>query len=249
MLGSYPDATWYWQRMNLQDHVYRLLFKEPEVRGVEARVASQWNSNMKETDWVGNPIELSIFPSWPIVRFITDDICSTAPTRKAGALENDLTCLSTELTKLQNSLKTLSKTDDVSKPLVEKRILPGEGLLSLFFGSLELLRAVWKICETIRSAQNQKAAHRLKNEVKKKTIDVLAAQTEAFYALIQEAAKRAVDRLQGGGEQALVAQAGWGETGLAIMELMQQDEVRGYARLFVDSGVESIRGVLKVKLK
>jgi len=231
--------------MNLQDHIYTLLFKEPEVRGVAARIASQWNPGSPQT--TKHPIDQHFLPSWLLLRTITDDICGTT-SRKPGVLENEISTLGTEIEKIKQTLEMVSKEID-PEFLAHARILPGEALLSFLYGALELLRAVYKMCETVRAAQNQKAAHRLKKEVEKQKLEGLLKLIESVYKLVQQEGQSRMNKLKGVGVRALSAQAEYGATGEMLRELLREEMVSGYAEALVLSGIEALSAIGRVKLK
>jgi hypothetical protein len=138
--------------------------------------------------------------------------------------------------------------DTTLKPEDEPR-MQGETMLQWCFGILEVCRAMQKLCDwlfvTVIKAKN----HPKKTYLSEKVLKDLQEESKLVFQAVRDVAESYITLLQRRGLQAFKAQVRWGVTGEALRVFLSDDDVEYYAKEYVESSLESWKGVLKVKLK
>lgn len=135
----------------------------------------------------------------------------------------------------------MESVDDNILPISERRI-------NYMFGQLEVLRVFWKLCDSTRDYYKKKEK-KPQALLKIKKVDKFAEEIQVFYGIILDAAKARIDALKDRGEKSILAQVRWGATGEELKCLMSDEDQRFYAREYADSNIDTLQGILKVRLR
>lgn len=239
---------WLLNRHNVCEEASRLVFKEPRDSHVQALLKQ--NSLMmlpeheKQKYW--DRYEWDLCVPWMLVKVLALGATSGQPKDFSATKFKQLT---SELTELHNEIKDFVVSPSPSLSPEKDFIMPYENGLMYMFSRLELLQIVWRLCENTKEL--------LKKEKKKfsgvlSVTDVTACSdiTKTLYERIRQLAQSFIDALKQRGVKSILAQVQWGSTGEALKGLMHdKDEQEGYVREYVESAIEALNGVLKVKLK
>ncbi|KAF2176685.1 hypothetical protein K469DRAFT_722076 [Zopfia rhizophila CBS 207.26] len=260
MLDVYPNEAWYYEQLARQEYTCRLVFGEPRSEPLEDRIISIANSGlgaesqMEGLDNIHNEARKShereddLRSDWLCARSIAVDVYDGARSHDTGkSLEERFELACWALTEVCVEMENLILPESTGFKLEDEYLLPNEIGLLTYYSLLELLRVYWKICETMKDYQKKR--HELGRRVKKQLVDQFATRVEDTYKLLRKVVGSMIVALKRRGEQSILAQVGWGPTGEALTKVLSDDDMRLYAREYVESAIEALEGVLKVKLK
>ncbi|KAF2200016.1 hypothetical protein GQ43DRAFT_464360 [Delitschia confertaspora ATCC 74209] len=241
----YPDADLYLRDLKLHTFAYRLLHQDARVTTVPQEL------DYNEIEHLGDMEALQgghgLLWAWFYTALLSYNTSEGTPPQCRFSSDNVKSLIAC-IPYVHNDL-TRANPDAIPNSMVDRNVLVTEALLLKFFGELELLRFVWKLCLKMKERQAQKGEHWLKSQERVDQVSRLSKLVEEQYEDLRKQAQKRMDRLEQYGEEVLMAHAKYGPTGEALIDLVSQGNVRIYARNCVESTKEALRGVLKVKLK
>jgi N-terminal acetyltransferase B complex non-catalytic subunit len=127
----------------------------------------------------------------------------------------------------------------------DQNIPSNETQMQLFYGLFEILQLVWTLCDQL---DRKRKSAPFKAIVKNDTVKDLRDVTQKCYIMTQDLARAWIEHWKQHGQAIIKAQARYGETGQALRSLVADDELNVIARLYADSVIDTLGGVLQVRL-
>ncbi|KAF2645691.1 hypothetical protein P280DRAFT_545626 [Massarina eburnea CBS 473.64] len=116
--------------------------------------------------------------------------------------------------------------------------------LKHLYGSLEYLRMVSKLCVKLKEA----ATTKLDKAITKALVKEVSDEINGLYTCIRKLVSSELDRLERDGVSTIVSATYRGPTGDLLRAIISEGDLRRYAKEYVESGIASLKCVLKVKL-
>lgn len=146
------------------------------------------------------------------------------------------------------ALKSYPISDPANDGLSREALILHEDMLMYFYGLLELLRVLIRLTDQLRG-MSRKGSHPLKSKIPKKAVDQTAQKVEECYALVRKETQTYLALMKNKGAAAIEKHVRAGPTGSALRVMLGDADVKSYAKEYVESAVEALSGVLKVKLR
>jgi hypothetical protein len=245
---DYPDYLWF-IRHTIIDDTWSVLVEEKSIlQGSETRslilqkLEGQDVEKAALTDFekVGSNF-------WMTIHSVATEIM-LGQSAKKEALPKRVQHIHDWLTNvLQPELKTHfeQSSQEDGKDVTDASIVPTSKTLQTVFYTLELLRTTTKLCDVILAIHKQKAAHKLKEVLKKDKIVQVAATVEEIYKSIGAYLNERLREASHIGERSLKAQVQFGQTGAALQDLGSSQGVASY----LEATRDAYKSALKVSLR
>jgi hypothetical protein len=252
--ASHPNMSWLRQYYCHHDATCQLMFKDPpnlKSAGRLELLSRNIDEASKEEVIEGQlESEQELNHLWKVLQSLARTLTSTNPPTEGPW--NDVQWLLAETRDEIVSLQNQVQKDAVpqvtsSTPKVEVTLPLSSGVRYLFL-YLEVAQVCWKIVELAdekRTKRDPKFSGQLDPKVTKQIRDSL----EKTYSGVQAVAKGWIDIAKQHGAAIIKAKVRFGPTGESLKELLSDQDVDFYARESVDSLIDTLGGVLKVKLK
>ncbi len=254
MPNEVPNVSWLFASHCDWETISRALHKEGEIQDFEPWKADGTLQAMQNNRVQANKTlaETQLEHAWKCIRILTHETFSPNTLYKGDQKRNhteDLRALTEEIKTIRGAMEKLNLSGVPRCEPDNEPTMFHENMLISCYTKLEVLRAVTKLVEHMEKARAPKSTHVLKAKLPQKEIAELTTETQKCFDAVRDVAQSYVNLTRTRGEVAIKAQVGWGETGKALMKLMDKESVEKYAREYVQSALEAWNGVLKVKLK
>ncbi|KAF1836577.1 hypothetical protein BDW02DRAFT_566843 [Decorospora gaudefroyi] len=252
MPNMYPNVKWMIESHAAWDVSSRVLYRE----GTESKHFNAWKHRADMAVDRTQDSEANITPAesemhnamWPNITGFVEIMDQEADPQDMlptvlKAIPQELRDMSLAMEKLRMPSSTALKTED-------EPTMFHENMLISCYTKLEVLRALNKIVEHLREkVVNAKSSHYLKAKLPKNWVNDLASETQTCFDAVRSVASSYIKLIEEKGVVAIKAQVRWGKTGDALREFLKDADVAFYAQEYVDSAIQSWKGVLQVKLK
>ena len=194
------------------------------------------------------PAEAQVYHSWIILCQLGESLIPQSPThaaiKKCPSLLNELLA---ELDELHSRLTLMSdgSRSCMDGPLEERPFPALESQVSILYGHLEVLQCVCKACDML---DRKRKTPPFKGVGTDKILKNLSDKASAMYKTIQEFAQAWINHYKKHGMRIVKAQARHGSVGEALKTLISDDELEVMAKVYVDGLIDTLSGVLMVKL-
>lgn len=244
-----PGASWLYDFYKIQDIASQVMFKETPHVKIMNRMAHMHALQPLSTGAERNVIEDHMSGAWMYLVFLSFHLYGLPLPlgSTVNNIESKFESLQSEISDLHEMLHGIERSDPETTLPVNQNI-PCAGTLMFFYGLLEVLQVSWKVVEVSEEHRKRKDSP-LKNKINEATVKKLRQGIEAGYAHLRECVQNWVDLLKKSGIKIVKDQVQWGPTGKALKELLSDDDIDLYAAQTVNSLVDSLSGVLRVKLK
>lgn len=183
--------------------------------------------------------ELKVYEGWELIQPLTIHVFLDAKSPHASKhLKNDFLLVSDYLNASRLALTSL-----------EAPALPDWAYYHSRFLYLELFKAYDKLCDGVIAISKLKAHHTY-GKIPIEAVLSIKKDSRVTGTLIQSQAKELKQVLEKTGTSVLLGllREDENDVGVALEELLRPDTVKGYTKKFLGSVVESLDGILKVKL-
>jgi heme oxygenase len=234
-----------------QDAASQLIFKETPHPTSSKRIALLEEA-AKEDSNSRLPTDRPLSSIWITLGYLAHQLHAPDPSSEhhnPGKIPQTLAELSAELTDCFKTLKDTTPQPDLENPTA--CAFPRATTLINWFSFLEVLQAVTKALDSVDEhfKKNPKSLPAKAKTDALATSKKLRAATDDRHKSIKNWAQVWIEFLKKSGITVLKKWARWGETGQALMELLSEEDVHFYAKRAVDSLVDALEGVGKVKVK
>lgn len=242
----YPNEAWLSTFYFDQDIACSLLYKETDYAKSKRRNA-QLLDHFAETfytNWTQS--ENHFYRAWCTLKNAAGHLCDITDLPNAEIAE----ALDTLLKEINQQKATIEGFGDIPLKAVEPENvkLPRESVFHYWFGLLEVLQASHRVIE-LAEEQLKKKNSPLKRKLKEQTIQNIREATQFSYDTLRSYVQKWIDLIEGRGREIMKAQARWGPTGKALADMLQDNYLDRYVIEARASLLDTLRGVLKVKLK
>ncbi|KAH7132428.1 N-acetyltransferase B complex non catalytic subunit-domain-containing protein [Dendryphion nanum] len=183
-------------------------------------------------------------PIWRQIKLITDALFDNKASTPA-----ELTSLTTSLDTLLSLLQTTHSTLATLLTSIQSTTLlfPHEKALTYYFAHLELHLTLTKLLDFI--SDHRKKTPLLRNKIKEKSVADIKTVSKNIAGVIQDLAKKGVQGLKSDGRKVVKGLVCEGFTGELLREVLGgEEEVEWWVDEIVESGVEALEGVGRVKV-
>ncbi|KAF2657307.1 hypothetical protein K491DRAFT_714526 [Lophiostoma macrostomum CBS 122681] len=194
----------------------------------------------------GEPLVLA--PSEVVVRNLWEAMNNVSQPlfqKQHQELGSRLDSLFAELCTAHSELVIMDNPDHRDLPYEDQPLPSTENQMQVLYGHLEVLQLAWKLCDQL---DRKRKTAPLKTIVKEKTVKDLRDITSNCYKCIQEYTQKCIEHWKKHGLAIIKAQVRYGDTGTALKNLVADDELHAIARLYADLVIDTLSGVLQVKL-
>ncbi|ORY00002.1 N-acetyltransferase B complex non catalytic subunit-domain-containing protein [Clohesyomyces aquaticus] len=258
-LFDYPSKDWLLDYYELQDRAFNLTFQEDRSYQISNLMveASKLRGPIEIREHHGNKIEKSMAWSWYYTTKAAVELYNPIQANpNMGEIQRFLEKLRDHFTLAKNKFETWynvpAKGRDVDETKSESRsLLPTEELLEFYFGELELLKLNSKLCarvEEILLPDKGKKGKKQALELPFWVRDFNLAVAECYEA-IRISAESYIAALKDRGVENVLGHARAGISGQALAKMIPSHQLVGYAKMYVDSAIDALEGVLKVKIE
>ncbi|KAF2474751.1 uncharacterized protein BDR25DRAFT_111755 [Lindgomyces ingoldianus] len=259
-LHNYPNIEWIVDFLQTQERACMLAFQELRSERFHEQFREEV-TEWKKSNLVDNfaQVESWFLADWSNVLALGDCLRDTkriteSPKHMADVearFDNILHSLNCAELQFQHEM-TISKTapsNNTPGTHVLENLMPTEGYLQYFFGQLELLLVYAKLIDQVRNFHKLSKFPPSRVKKEKVWVDKVATAIQNCYTAVRNAAQSYIDALRERGLESVLKHAKAGVVGEALVGLMGEEEMRGFAREYVESAVDALEGVLKVRIK
>lgn len=252
--ASHPNMSWLRQYYCDHDAACQIMFKEPPNLKSDGRVqllSRNLDEASNEELTEGQlPSEQGLNYLWKVLQSLARVLTGTNPHAEGpwSDVPRLLTEARDEIVGLQNQVQEITMPQVTSSTPRAEVVLPLSSGVRYLFLYLEVAQVCWKIVELAdekRVKRDPKFADRLDGKVIKEIRESL----EKTYSGVQGIAKGWIDLAKQHGVAIIKAKVRFGPTGESLKEVLSDQDVDFYARESIDSLVDTLNGVSKVKLK
>ncbi|KAF2015993.1 hypothetical protein BU24DRAFT_422309 [Aaosphaeria arxii CBS 175.79] len=240
-----------------QELTYRILNKEPipnilQQEQTNLELVDQSDpygsdsSDSVRTDESKRAMQYDIDYAWELiassVRMIYKEAYKTKMiVEKLQILSDEIITSNGTLEMMQWNMEQAQKDDPVNA-----HIGLHEKIILYWYSRLEQYQVILKFCDFVQESI-KKQVH-LKAKVQDSYFQMLRGAAKKGTEIIQETARGWIAYLRRGGRAAIKAQIRWGPWSDELRKIIPDDDVHFYAGEYVDSYIDSLEGILKVKV-
>jgi hypothetical protein len=192
--------------------------------------------------------EMVIRKFWNLAKRISHQVKGIDWESKPRTLGESLDELSEYLQSLRQDWESgLNLPDPTIKP-EEMYLHHVEPYMARHYGHLEVFLVFWRFCDLF-DEQRKKRDIPLKNKTKENVVKLIRTHIQACYDALRKFVQAWVDYYKRHGKDVIKAKVRQGTSGEVLKDLISDGDLNRYAQLYVDSGIDTLRGLLNVKLK
>jgi hypothetical protein len=251
---EYPTISSLYHYYRKQDITDRLVSREKPHPTAQKRVSLLTEAaSHSGDDYQGRlPCEKLLDGLWAVLERVAHHLHSAD-----HALEDPVKLhqtLKELLDSLADAHKTFKDISNVTKPnsvTPNDSVFPRSNTLTYWYSVLEALQVCRKAAESAEGYFKPLTAKTIPAKAKSDAISTakkIRDTTNDCYKDVRKHVQEWIDFLNKHGISVLKAWVRWGATGQALKELLSDDDVGYYSRRALDSLIDSLSGVLKVKM-